>query len=135
MADWKLAISFLIGFLGQPLGYIMVWDAVMDGPCSGVWSPIAFHCHLNVVLWCVACLFLPILMFRNFRVGLWVCAGFGASAILMELYGHILGYGTFFFASNFYRPVIMEIWTGLYGFLAVFLFIFVWVLKKGVKNV
>ena len=125
MRRWREFIGATTGFVSQPLGYGMAWYSLMDGPCSGVWGPIEPHCHANVVLWVAGSLLVPALIFRRLSVGLATCLGFVSSFAMLEIMSLASGNGSRHFGGGFYRPILWDVWIGLYPLVAIALMLLV----------
>lgn len=118
---WVSALCGILGYLLAAPPYGLFGPDTLDGPCSGVWGPIALSCYLPDIFYASLSVWLPACIFRRRAyqvaflsagvfVGIWVCLNAFLSILLgdpLKLWG-----------LKYYTPSVFGLWVSIWSVIA-----------------
>lgn len=109
-----LVSTALLSAAGILLSHL-VMPSVTDGICSGVWGPIAWHCHARQIVVVAIFALLPSVLFkRKYLVSIVVVVVYLIHTLFIGTYeaGGVMHYP--YYQGGFYIPDFHGVWVGLY---------------------
>jgi hypothetical protein len=127
---WVSALCGILGYLFAAPPYGLFGPDILDGPCSGVWGPIAFSCYLPDIFYASLSVWLPACIFRKraYQVAFLSAGVFvGIWVFLNAFLSILLGDPLRLWGPKYYTPSVFGLWVSIWSVIAASLLVYIFV--------